>query len=63
MLGGNHTLSGQHPFDQTKTHTSQWYVGEYFYAEKTKSGEYYVWHDGYFHKIENPQLAQKPVSQ
>lgn len=57
MLGGAHSLSGKHPFDDSKTHTSKWYEGEYFYADKNKKGEYYIIYDGYYHKINNPIAA------
>jgi hypothetical protein len=63
MLGGNHAMAGQHPFDKSKTHLSDYYVGEYYYADKTRKGEYFVYHEGFFHKIENPVLASHPQIQ
>ena len=62
MLGGTHSLSGKHPFDESKTHVSKWWEGEYFYADKNKRGEYFVIHDGYFHQIVNPIFPKKPES-
>jgi hypothetical protein len=54
IVGGSHTLSGKHPFDSNATHTSDWWEGEYFYAEANRKKEYFVFHEGYLHKIENP---------
>jgi hypothetical protein len=56
-LGGTHTLTGSHPLDPEKTYTSKWYDGPYFYADKNRKGEYFVFHDGYWHKVENPVLG------
>lgn len=61
MVGGSHALSGTHPFNPAKTHTSEWYVGTYYYADKNRSGKYFVYNKGFYHEIENPVLPEKRV--
>lgn len=64
IIGGSRILAGKHPFDDKATFTAQWYDGEFYHADVNRKGEYYVWHEGYFHKIENPVLAvYKPSSE
>lgn len=57
MVGGSHALSGEHPFEPKYTYHQKYYEGTWFYAEKNRAGDYFVYHQGFFHKIENPVLA------
>lgn len=59
-LGGSHYLSGNHPLDPSRTYNEpQWYEGPYFNADMNRKGEYFVFHQGFYHKIENPVLAKR----
>lgn len=62
-IGGSYTLSGEHPFDKGQTGNGPWYEGPFFYAEKNRKGEYFVYHEGYWHKIENPVVAKRRENQ
>lgn len=59
-IGGCHTLAGEHPLQpQTMTYKSEWFEGPYFNADVNRKGEYFVYNDGYWHKVENPVIARR----
>jgi hypothetical protein len=59
IIGGSHTLSGKHPFHSSETYTSDYYEGEYYYAQANRKGELFVFHDGFYHPVLNPVYATK----
>lgn len=63
IIGGSISLLGEHPFDEKCTYEDTWTnQGKFFYADRNRKGEYFVWHEGYWHKIENPIFKQSPAS-
>lgn len=61
LIGGMHTLSGQHPYDESKTFRGDYIIGNYFYADRNRKGEYFVLHDGFYHQVQDPVPAVRSV--
>lgn len=63
IMGGSPSLAGKHPFRAELTYpANDWFSTEYFYAEKNRSGQFFVFHEGYFHPIENPVLTTRTAT-
>lgn len=59
-VGGHLAISGINPFEPEKTHTSEFKIGEFYYAEKNRKGEVFYSHsDGYYKHIKDFVLAQQ----
>lgn len=62
IMSGGPTLAGKHPFDQEYTYPpNQWHATEYHYSEKNRKGEIFILYNRYYHKVENPVIAEKPL--